>query len=351
MQEIKVRISKIVDETPDTRSFYLEQLDGKSLDYVAGQFLTFIFSVNGREVRRSYSIGSTPGYENELFITVKRKENGEISRKMLDHFKEGDILTCLLPSGKFINESDWGNNLQYFFFAAGSGIVPVYGIIKSILHKNPNAPIFLLNQTTSEQDIIYKDGLSRLQNKYVNFEYQLFLSRPSTKSISVQRLNNLQVEKLVNDRVHNKEERENARFYVCGPTTFMRMVRFTLRLDGFREEQIKQEQFVIQENNYSAPLIVDKNNKHVKILAKEGIFEFEVQYPETILHAGKIAKVSLPFSCSAGQCSTCAVVCTSGEVVMTKNDILTDKDLTNGLVLTCTGHPATDIVLDYTLKN
>jgi len=351
MQQIKVRISKIVDETPDTRSFYLEQLDGAPIHYQAGQFLTLLFEINGNEVRRSYSIGSTPGYENEVFITVKRTENGEISRKLQDYYRTDDILTCLLPSGKFVRETNWGADLHYFFFAAGSGIVPIFGIIKSILHENPNAKIFLLNQSTSEKNIIYKEPLEKLDAQYPDFEYIQYLSAPISTAIPVRRLNNLQVERFVQERLTAASARANARFYLCGPTTFMRMVRFTLRLDGFDDEQIKQEQFVIQEIKQAPPLIKDISPKLAKIISEDGVFEFTVQYPETILAAGKKANITLPFSCNAGQCSTCAVHCVSGEVVMTQNDILTQKDLDGGLVLTCTGHPATDIVLDYTIKN
>lgn len=348
MQQVKVRIDKIVDETPETRSFYIERLDGAPIPYVAGQFVTLLFQVNGNEVRRSYSLGSSPGYEKDVFITVKRKENGEISRKLQDSYKNGDELTILLPSGKFVRERHWGTDLHYFFFAAGSGIVPVFGIIKSILHENPKAKIFLFNQAVSEKTVIYNTQLQDIAAHYEHFEYILYLSAPINTHISVQRLNNLKVEQMVDERLQDAESRQNARFYLCGPTTFMRMVRFTLKLDGFGDEQIKQEQFIIQESKQALPLIKDTTLKHVKVLAHEGIFEFDVQYPESILAAGKRAHIELPYSCAAGQCSTCAVKCVSGEVVMGANNILTQKDLDGGMVLTCTGHPATDIVLDYT---
>lgn len=350
MQPINVRIYKIVDETPDTRSFYLEQLDGSPIPYVAGQFITLLFQINGNEVRRSYSLGSSPGYEKDVFITVKRKENGEISRKLQDTYKNGDVLTCLLPSGKFIQENHWGTDLYYFFFAAGSGIIPIFGIIKSLLHQNSQAKIFLFNQASSEKSIIYKQQLENFDIQYENFEYLLYLSAPTNTATPVRRLNNLQVENIVKTKLPNQELRANARFYLCGPTTFMRMVRFTLKLDGFNDEQIKQEQFVIQETKQSPPLIKDTSPKHVKILSNEGAFEFDVQYPESILDAGKRAHIVLPYSCGAAQCSTCAVKCVSGEVLMSKNDILTQKDLDNKLVLTCTGHPTTNVVLDYTVN-
>src|SRR2546423_2264367 len=101
--ELQLRISRIIEETGDTKSFYLEPLDKKVIiNYKAGQFLTLLISYNKREIRRSYSLGSSPLVDKQLFITVKRKVNGEISRHLLDHFKEGDILTSLAPSGRFI---------------------------------------------------------------------------------------------------------------------------------------------------------------------------------------------------------------------------------------------------------
>ena len=351
MQQIKVKIVKVSDETPDTRSFYIERVDGLPISYAAGQFITLLFDINGRDVRRSYSLGSSPGFEKDVFITVKRKENGEISRKLQDCYRNGDLLTCLPPAGTFVKEARWGADLYYFFFAAGSGIVPVFSIAKSLLHEDPQARIVLCNQAVSEKNIIYKAQLEKIATQYENLEYLLYLSAPLDHETPVRRLNNLRVENIVKERLPNKEQCEKARFYLCGPTTFMRMVRFTLKLDGFNDEQIRQEQFVIQETRQPPPLINDTSPKHVKILSDEGVFEFDVQYPESILDAGKKAHITLPYSCGAAQCSTCAVRCVSGEVLMGKNDILTQKDLDRGFVLTCTGHPASDVILDYTNKN
>src|SRR3954451_13550680 len=142
--ELKLRITKIISETKDTKSFFLQPVDGSALNYKAGQFLTLLIEHNKRQVRRSYSLGSTPLFDKQLFITVKRKVNGEISRHLLDHCKEGDILTTLVPSGRFIIYEPLVKT--YFLIAAGSGITPVFAIIKELLYNHNSTKIILINQ-------------------------------------------------------------------------------------------------------------------------------------------------------------------------------------------------------------
>ncbi|HXL57139.1 MAG TPA: FAD-binding oxidoreductase, partial [Chitinophagaceae bacterium] len=114
--ELQLRITKITQETNDTKSFYLQPVDKNIVvNYKAGQFLTLLIHHNEREIRRSYSLGSVPLVDKHLFITVKRKVNGEISRHLLDHFKEGNTLTSLLPSGRF---TIYEPLVQTYFFIA-----------------------------------------------------------------------------------------------------------------------------------------------------------------------------------------------------------------------------------------
>src|SRR3954452_2713304 len=153
--ELQLCITKIIQETSDTKSFYLEPLDKNVLiNYKAGQFLTLLIYRKEREIRRSYSLGSAHLVDEQLFITVKRKVNGEISRHLLDHFKEDDILTTLAPSGRFIIYEPFAET--YFFVAAGSGITPVFALIKELLYHHPGKQIILINQCRNEEDIIYK---------------------------------------------------------------------------------------------------------------------------------------------------------------------------------------------------
>jgi len=343
--ELQLCISKIIRETSDTKSFYLEPVDKNIvITYKAGQFLTLLIYYNEREIRRSYSLGSAHLVDEQLFITVKRKVNGEISRHLLDHFKKGDVLTSLPPSGRFIIYEPLAET--YFFVAAGSGITPVFALIKELLYHHSATKIILINQCRNEANIIYKKELHALQKHFKNrfCLIQLF-SRPITRSYISQHLNNEVLEKIIQQQTKN-EKRETINFYLCGPLPFMRMAEFTLRQMGFSQDQIRKEHFVI-ETQPAAPLLTDTAPKKVTIHYQQQTHNIHVVYPTSILDSALQKGIQLPYSCKSGRCSTCAAYCLRGKVVMSMNEVLTDSDIAKGLVLTCVGFAATDAELSF----
>jgi len=343
MSFIQLRITAIVQETADTKTFFVEPVEQTTVHYKAGQFITLIFQLNGREVRRSYSIGSSPLADRQLFFTVKRKINGEISRHLQDYYNEGDILTALLPSGMFTIERS--ETSTYFFIAAGSGITPVFSLLKELLYRNSDTHIILINQCRDEQNIIYKKALNELQIKFATrFELIIFFSRPPAGSFPVH-LNNLLLENIIQQKLRIVKY-ESIRFYLCGPLAFMRMAEFTTRLMGFLSEQIKKEQFVIDPPP-SAPLISDISSKMLTVHYQKKIFKLETKYPVTVLDAGLKKGIPLPYSCKAGICGTCVAKCVNGKIIMSRDEVLTEKDIENGLILTCVGYAVTDVELDF----
>ena len=345
MSLLKLRIVKIKKETADTKSFYLQPIQpDTSVPYKPGQFLTLVFSQNEKEIRRSYSFGSTPELDPHFFITVKRKANGAISRLLDDHYREGDELLSLMPSGKFTLEHPVSSS--YVFIAAGSGITPIFSLIKELLY-HTHCKVLLINQCRNEKNIIYKDTIKQLETDFeTRFEWIQLFSDPASSECYSRRLNIEILEKIIKTSI---PENEAARFYLCGPTTFMRMAQFTLKWMGFDEDQIKKEIFVVEPPSY-IPLIADTSLKKVKLQYQQKKHAFSVAYPDTILNTALKLGIELPYSCKAGSCSTCMAKCIKGEVVMSANEVLTEKDLNNGLVLTCVGYAATDIELDFDIK-
>jgi ferredoxin-NADP reductase len=122
----RLRIIKIIHETKDTRTFTLEPLDDWKPAYEPGQFITFVFYTRHGEKRRSYSISSSPALAEPLSVTIKKIENGEFSRFLVYHAKEGAIMYSSGIGGHFILPQNINNKEQYFFIAAGSGITPCY---------------------------------------------------------------------------------------------------------------------------------------------------------------------------------------------------------------------------------
>ena len=162
-----LKVVDIISETADTKSFVLESTDGK-IEYKAGQFLTLVFTrSNGEQARRSYSISSSPELDEPLTITVKRIVNGEYSRFLNDRVKVGHLLQTIGASGFFILPENPEQFKRIIFMAAGSGITPVYALIKTILHLHPSIHVLLIYSNTSRQNSIFVNQL-QLLTKYAN---------------------------------------------------------------------------------------------------------------------------------------------------------------------------------------
>ncbi|MDB5133476.1 MAG: ferredoxin--NADP reductase [Mucilaginibacter sp.] len=332
---LQLRIEAIKWETPNTATFFLSEISGNKVHYKAGQFITLVFTHHAEEIRRSYSLSSSPD-ENLLTITVKRIENGEISRFMLNKLKPGDLLNAVEPAGRF-TVSDFKFQKDIVFFAAGSGITPIFAQIKYILNRPGNSCITLIYSSRNVASVLFKEQLDALkleQPKRLNVIHLL--------SSEGNRLNNIIMEQLVLQNV--LFEMSKAEFYLCGPFVYMRMIRLTLLYMGIEPACIRKENFVIETVSVTGSLISYPPGK-VKIHFKGEVYDIMVGENQSILQAALQNKVQLPYSCRAGICSTCMALCKSGGVVMVENDVLTDEDLKAGWVLTCTGHPVTDDVV------
>jgi ring-1,2-phenylacetyl-CoA epoxidase subunit PaaE len=340
----ELTIIRIIDETPDTRSFVLRPVDGGALEYRAGQFLTFIFERHhGREIRRSYSISSSPELREPLTITVKRIPNGEISRILMERTKPGDHLSTIGASGFFVLPEDMDDVRRIVFIAAGSGITPVFSLLKSVMHSHPSINVLLIYSNRNVKHTIFHDELRRIQQQFperLSVEYMFSSSHDLSRS-------RLTPETLagVLDR-HKINTFGNTLFYVCGPGDYMRMVSIALVSFGVPVRNIKREIFHVQQPALT-PRPPDTDAHEVRLFIHDHEFRFSVQYPITILQAAKLLHVPVPFSCENGQCGTCVAKCLHGTVWMARNEVLLDEDIERGKVLTCTGFPVSG---DVTLK-
>jgi ring-1,2-phenylacetyl-CoA epoxidase subunit PaaE len=340
MEIITFRVEEIRLETAESFTFFLSEVNNKSIAYKAGQFLTLLLHINGREVRRSYSLSSAPTADARLSFTVKRISNGEVSRYLTHNIKPGDLITSLPPSGRFCIE-DYDKEL-YCFVAAGSGIVPVYSLIKSLLSHSPSKKILLISQNRNEQSAIFRKQLRLLQQAFRDrFTVIELYSQPIEHSHQPTRMSNFLFEKLISRHVGTM----SVQFYLCGPPLFMKMGEFALRTLGYDASQILKEIFVID----AAPaptFMIDSEPRKVTIYAKTNSYDFQVNYPQNILQGALDRDIYLPYSCRSGRCSTCTLRLLSGKVKMSMNEILTEKDIAAGLILTCVGYAETDIELE-----
>lgn len=342
---IQLRITAIVPETPDTFTYQFEAVNGKRVVYQAGQFLTFLIMLHGKEIRRSYSLSSTPGIDPYPGVTIKRIMNGEVSRHIIRHWKVGDVVTSLLPSGRFTLESMPDTQRDLFLIGAGSGITPLFSMLKHALKTETAAHITLLYSNRNKENTIFYQQILALQQLYSERLSILWLfSDPEETAGVFRRMSNSLLEMIAPQ--HLKYTPELAQFFICGPTEYMRMVQFTLVFLGFNPSHIHKENFVVNTEAKIARIQVphDTSIKRVLLNMKGKEQVLEVPGNESILHAALRQDVHLPYSCKGGVCGSCIAKCTSGKVWMSVNEVLTEKELSQGLILTCTGYAQSDEV-------
>ncbi|GAB3918612.1 ferredoxin--NADP reductase [Mucilaginibacter boryungensis] len=335
---LQLQVEDIKWEAPDTATYFLRDVADKKIIYKAGQFLTLVFNHHNEELRRSYSISSSPD-EGRLAITIKRVPNGELSRFLLTHAKIGDIWQAVEPAGRFI-VSNFEQAKDIFFFAAGSGITPILSQIKYVLNREGKSKLHLIYSSRSAGNILFKASLDILQQQHherLNIVHLL--------SNDARRLNNVMAEQLV--RQQARFDLQQAQFYLCGPFDYMRMIRLTLIYMGLPADNIRKENFVLETVTVSNARTSFAPHK-VRIVFGDETHDIMAGENQSILQAALQNKIGLPYSCRAGICSTCTAKCKSGKVVMTVNEVLTDADLADGLVLTCTGYAVTDdVVIEF----
>jgi ring-1,2-phenylacetyl-CoA epoxidase subunit PaaE len=330
------RIVGIKQETEIARTYHLEQTNKQPLQFIPGQFLTFIIKLGDQEVRRSYSITSIPG--EALRITVQKVDNGLISRHILNFWKVGDTLLSLPPMGRFTLQPQHAITRDIFFFAAGSGIVPVIPQIRRLLMEEPKSLIHLIYSNSNEKRTLFLEEIENLEKDHKQLQVIFLFSNPTVRFKERGRLSNLLTQDLVDQEL--RYNRSDAVFLICGPFTYMRMLGITLLSMHFKKENVRRENFLpeIMRSGYvSHPEFPER---HVAIAMNGKEHQVVVKSGEDILTAALNHGLPLPYSCRGGVCGTCAGICKKGKVHMTINEVLTDEDIKAGWVLTCTGYPA-----------
>jgi ring-1,2-phenylacetyl-CoA epoxidase subunit PaaE len=341
MTTIPLRITAISRQPGDNVFIQLTPLDGIMPIYEAGQFLTILFENNGKEIRRSYSICSSPAVDEPLSIAVKLVENGEISKNLHHKTAVGDILIALPPNGLFTYHPVKEIKRTVFLFAAGVGITPVFSILKTALVRDNYSQIVLIYSNRSQSSTLFYEELTGWQLRYPDRLKLIFLFSDA-KRLQFARLNGFLLQELV--ATHLQYDQSDALCYTCGPIDYMVVCRISLLAAGYRLDQIKKETYFIPEDeadddDMTEKEVRDKNTYTVVLELNQRTYQLEVPYYKRILQVALEHHINVPYSCRAGICSSCVATCTSGNVKMDYNEILTDQEIAQGRVLICTGHP------------
>ncbi|ERJ61284.1 ferredoxin--NADP reductase [Sphingobacterium paucimobilis] len=338
----KFQISEIIPHPNQNIAIRFRDLSGMFPKYKAGQFLTLCFQFGEREVRRSYSFSSSPDVDEAYEITVKRVDNGEISRLLHHSITVGDVVDVMDPQGLFIYEPDNTLERTVFLFGAGVGVTPLFSILKTALVREENSKVILIYSNSNEQSTLFYEELLSWQARYPE-RLKIEFIWSNRKNLLKARLNREYLIDLVTENLMDGTE---GVFYTCGPLFYMDLCRFTLLGMGFSDDQIKKETFHFPEEEEDED---EKDEEPVDMTSYEITLRFNGQdhlmtipYNKSVLDVGLEHKLKLPYSCKSGMCSTCISQVQEGAVRMDYNEILTDREVANGRCLICTSHPTED---------
>ncbi|MDO7851231.1 ferredoxin--NADP reductase [Hymenobacter convexus] len=332
----QLAIEAIWQPAPGARTLVLRPAPGEALRYEAGQYLTLVREAFGTEVRRSYSFSSAPVLGEAPAITVKRIDNGLFSRWLVDEVRVGDVLRASGTGGFFTLPANADDYQQLILLAAGSGITPIFSLLKTVLHRHRHPFVLLCYANRAPADALFLEELQTLAQQFPQrLHLELFFSHDPV--LYRAHLHRELLEQLVAEHAPAPPARTLA--YLCGPLDFMRMGTYGLHEAGLPLAHIRRELFQTGQPA-PAPLAPPDTAAHTVTVRLRGQeHRLTVQFPRTILQAARLAGVQLPYSCEVGQCGNCAARCTQGHVWMAANEVLTDRELARGLVLTCTGYP------------
>ncbi|PRD56450.1 ferredoxin--NADP reductase [Sphingobacterium gobiense] len=335
----KFEISNIIYQPNDTVTLVFRDLSGVYPKPKAGQFLTVSFTFGEREVRRSYSFSSSPDVDEALAITVKRVDNGEISRLLHHQTAVGDIVNVLEPQGLFYYEPHMDKERTLFLFAAGVGITPLFSILKTALIAENKTKVVLVYSNRSTTSTVFYAELLEWKTRYPD-RLEVVWIFSSSKNLLHARLNREYLIRIVKEQM---PEHGDVLFFTCGPVFYMDLVRFTLLGMGFSDNHIKKETFHFPEEeedeDEKEEEPVDMTSYNIKLRLQGKEYDLVIPYNKTVLDVGLEHKIKLPYSCKSGMCSTCISQCTSGSVRMDYNEVLTDREVENGRCLICVSHP------------
>ncbi|MGH2553953.1 MAG: 1,2-phenylacetyl-CoA epoxidase subunit PaaE [Chitinophagaceae bacterium] len=353
-----LKIKQVRRETPDCVSvaFAIPEELKSNFEFKQGQSLTMRLFLNGEEVRRTYSLCSSP-LENEWRVAIKKVEGGLFSTFANDNLKYGDELDVMPPVGKFYTELDPAHKKQYLAFAAGSGITPVISLIKTTLATEPGSEFTLIFGNRNRNSIIFFEELEGIKNKYMNrFNLIHVLSRERTETplnsgrIDIEKLREL--DRLVDYK--NADE-----FFICGPEQMIFCVKDWLENTGIDKKKIHFELFTTpgesktKIKNLKSKIEESGPKSHITIKLDGRSFDLDLSFKRetTIMDAALQQGADMPFACKGGVCCTCKARLLEGEVMMDVHWGLEEEEIEKGYILTCQSHPKTEkVVVDFDIK-
>jgi ring-1,2-phenylacetyl-CoA epoxidase subunit PaaE len=350
-----LKVSDVKRETPEAVSVAFEVPVQLAADYQykQGQYLTLKLKVNGEEIRRSYSVCTSPFAEKELRIAIKEVAGGKASTFINRQLKVGDVLEVMTPMGNFHSPLSGSNKKNYVLFAGGSGITPMMSILKSVLYIEKQSTITLIYANKNEDSTIFKKEIEKIAADNKDRVKVVFVYENPSQPIAELYKGVLTKEKTKAIIENHVDLNLNNEFFICGPAPMMENIKQVLEQLKIEKEKVHIEYFtsVIEAvaNAEKASSGGASGTCEVTIMqyGNPTVFNLETN-GHSILDAAIENGVDAPFSCKGAVCCTCRAKVLEGKVSMDANFALTDSEVAEGYVLTCQAHPLTPkVVLDY----
>ncbi len=345
----KIQVKDIKIETQDCVSIAFAIPDNliNLFKFTQGQYITIRKVINGEEIRRSYSLCTSP-QDNDFRIAVKRMYDGLFSSFANSELKVGDILEVMPPMGNFNTPLNSSNEKNYLGFAAGSGITPLFSILKTVLKDEPKSTFTLFYGNKNVESVIFREELEALKNQYIGrLSLHYIMSREAIGS------------PLFKGHITGEKCREFAKniftigncddVFICGPENMLIDLKETLVSIGLPEKNIHYELFAtagIAKKKHDEQVVEADILSEVTIIIDGDEFNFNLQTTDVnILDAALKNGANLPYACKGGVCCTCRAKLIEGKVDMEVNYSLEPDELENGFILTCQAHPLTKKVV------
>ncbi|MBL7882646.1 MAG: 2Fe-2S iron-sulfur cluster binding domain-containing protein [Bacteroidia bacterium] len=345
-----LKVVDIVRETADAVSVAFEVPANLKQDYkyIQGQYLTLKLAINGEEVRRSYSICSSPVEENELRVAIKKVLNGKVSSFINDKTKVGDVIEVMTPMGTFYSEMNPANKKNYVLFGGGSGITPMLSILKTVLKSEPHSTVTLFYGNNDEASIIFKKQIDELAtaNPSRLKVYHVLNTAPAGYSVLLTGLMTKEKDlALIENYVDLKADNE---YFICGPTPMMDNAMAALKEIKAPEAKIHIEYFTAPVNAEEVKAASNSSAAMATIIMDGDEKEVELLPNETILEAALRVGMDAPYACQGGSCCTCRALIEEGKVDMAVNYALSKSEVERGYILTCQSRATTPhVTINY----
>ncbi len=341
--ELIARCVRVIDETPDVKTFTFVAEPSVEFTYQPGQFVMLELEINGKTIKRAYSISSTPSRPHSLDITVKRATPpnnapdappGLVSNWLHDNLQAGSQVKIGSPLGDFSCIEHPSSKI--LFISAGSGITPMMSMSRWLLDTNAGSDIVFFHSARTADDIVFRQELELMTSRYANFQLATTLTREDSNSSPGGRVGRFD-KTMLSEIAPDFTERT---IYVCGSEAFTQQVKEILQelkfpmenyyAESFGKPKKKKENQIQQQNTVSQTLV----------LAKSGV-ELTYDSADTILETAEKEGIELPHMCKMGACQKCKLRLLEGEVRYDE-----DSECPSGYVLTCIAQPVGRVIIE-----